>query len=74
MALYNTTHGTDWELTQAESWGQASVPLGKWKGVAVNKADNVVKLELGKTGLIGTHGLPVPVVLEICSCLPLTWY
>ena len=65
MALYNSTTGTYWTKGYAKGWGKAGVALGKWYGVTVDKANNVVKLTLWRGGLKGTS-------VNTC-CLPPGW-
>ena len=54
MSLYNSTGGKQWRFRKGNGWGKAGVALGKWKGVTVDKANNVVTLDLSFIGLNGT--------------------
>ena len=63
MALYNSTTGTSWNKWSAKGWGKAGVALGKWYGVTVDKANNVVKLILWRGGLQGAQLLSTTWVL-----------
>ena len=60
MTLYK-----EWNVP---GWGKADVALGTWRGVTVDKANKVVKLDLTACGLKGTK-CHLPISVEYASVL-----
>ena len=73
--LYNATNGASWK--KSSNWGNLNHGVGDWHGVTVDKASNVLNLQLYSNNMSGTalivifsfdHPLHV-LFLLLCNCL-----